>query len=47
MHININLYIAYGRISKIFSIFMSEMFIDLKTTLSRSFLALYNEYTSK
>jgi hypothetical protein len=35
------------RISKIFSIFMSEMFIYLKTTLSRSFLALYNEYSVK
>jgi hypothetical protein len=35
------------RISKIFSIFTSEMFIHLKTTLPRSFLALYNEYTVK
>ena len=48
---NINLYIVLlRRVSKIFSIFMSEMFIYLKTTLSRFCLRtvpLYNEYAVK
>ena len=39
--------VASQRFLSIDNIHRLEMFMNLKTTLSRSFLALYNEYTVK